>query len=145
MLLSQMGRYKESVAAYQGTVLIDGEHVGGHIGMGRSYEKMRQIDKAVEMFMKAIEVRPDEIISYGNLGRVLLETDRVFEAIAVFKMAAAMDPHDPIVGKGLVVAWFKAGEGERARAYVQGLKLVDAELHNRLSDLMGSLDCSDVK
>jgi tetratricopeptide (TPR) repeat protein len=145
MLLSQVGRYEESVAAYQEVVLIDGDHVGAHIGMGRSYENMGQIDKAVEMFMKAIEVRPDEIISYGDLGRVLLETDRVFEAIEVFKMAAAMDPHDPIAGKGLVVAWFKAGEGEKARAYVQSLKLVDAELYGRLSDLMGSLSAPDVK
>lgn len=67
------------------------------------------------------------------------------EAIEVFQMATAMDPHDPIAGKGLVVAYFKAGKEEKARAYVEGLKSVDAELYDRLSDLMSSLAGQDDK
>ena len=144
-LLSKMERYEESLLAYQGAVLLDGNRAGAYIGMGRSYENLGRTDQAVEMFMKAIQVQPDEIVSYGDLGRILLATDRAFEAIAVFKMAADMDPHDEIAGKGLVMAYFKAGESDKALAYLESLKPVDSQLHGQLLDLAGSLAGPKVK
>jgi len=138
-LLAQLGRYEESIAAYGEAVRIDKNHAGAHVGLGRSYEAVGRTGEAIQSFLKAIEVQPDLVIAYEDLGRVLLQTGRIAEAVKVFEMATALDPLDQVAGKGLVLAYLRAGEKEKARQYIRGLDPANAGFKEQLSALMDSL------
>ena len=60
--------------------------------LAESYEKARQLPKAIENYQKAIEVRPEDATFHNNLGHVYAEMGKISEAAAEFKKAAELDP-----------------------------------------------------
>ena len=56
-------------------------------------EKKGEKLKAVEFYRKAIEIQPDFISAYNNLGVLLYRIDKKEESIDSFKKALEIDPN----------------------------------------------------
>src|SRR5581483_6492233 len=57
-----------------------------------TYHKARQLDKAQEYYVKAIEAKPDDASLHNNLGNVYADMGKTTEAVAEFQKAAQIDP-----------------------------------------------------
>lgn len=57
-----------------------------------SYHKARQLDKAQQYYLKAIEAKPDDASLHNNLGNVYADMGKTNEAVAEFQKAAQVDP-----------------------------------------------------
>lgn len=65
----QMGKTKEAIAALEGAIAQSPKNAQLYDVMGKLYENTDE-NKAIEFFSKAIEVNPDFIEAYYDLGRV---------------------------------------------------------------------------
>jgi tetratricopeptide (TPR) repeat protein len=57
-----------------------------------SYHKARQLDKAQQYYVKAIEAKPDDASLHNNLGNVYADMGKTTDAVAEFQKAAQIDP-----------------------------------------------------
>jgi tetratricopeptide (TPR) repeat protein len=55
---------------------------------------MKQYDKAIEMFNKAVELRPDYKEGYLNLGRLYTMMNNVDKAIEMYERVLRIDAQD---------------------------------------------------
>ena len=58
------------------------------------YVNMKQYDKAIEMFNKAVELRPDYKEGYLNLGRLYTMMNNVDKAIEMYERVLRIDAQD---------------------------------------------------
>jgi tetratricopeptide (TPR) repeat protein len=63
-----------------------------HFLMGRTLDKLKRTDKAVEHYVKALELDPQHFPSLNELGVVLDRQGKFDQAIEHFRKAAAADP-----------------------------------------------------
>jgi FkbM family methyltransferase len=110
MALHDQERYLESVAAYEKSLAIQpGAHIT-HNNLGNTYRLMRQLDKAVECFDKAIRLKPDYIIAFKNKATSLCWEGNVPAALAVYLEAEKIAPQDPDIHKHLGIMRLLLGD-----------------------------------
>lgn len=92
--LIQQKKYPEAAALFeQGLPLAKGVNISILLAkMGESYEKARQLDKALENYRKATEANPTDSDLHNNLGNVLAEMGKSAEALQEFQKAAELNP-----------------------------------------------------
>jgi tetratricopeptide (TPR) repeat protein len=73
---------------------------------------------SITLFEHAIEVTDRNYVAYNNLGSALREEDRIREALADFKVAAAIQPQAPDIQENLGEALIAAGRPEEAQAHL---------------------------
>ncbi|MDT8396936.1 MAG: tetratricopeptide repeat protein, partial [bacterium] len=139
-LLSRLGRYDESAEAYRKVLLVDPDHLDALMGLGRSLEKLVRFPEAGEMYLKAMEGHPGQIVPYFGLGRAFLGQGKPREAGAVYRAALAVDPSDPLVHRGIVLAAHQEGNRDGAAAHIEGLKGTAPTLAAELSEMLEKLD-----
>ncbi len=71
-----------------------GQNYDTYIKQGLSSWDAGQFDRAIVIFTRAIEQKPDDPWAYGNRGFAYLQKSLYDEAIADFTMAIALDATD---------------------------------------------------
>lgn len=69
-----------------------------------------QFDKAEQACLEAIEHHPNDPSNYSNLGKVLQEQARYFEAITAYQTAIKLDPNFGMAHWNLALAYLTLGE-----------------------------------
>lgn len=109
-----------------------------HIQLGGKYLQEKKLDKALEEFQKAVELKPDDAESYVRLGNVLLEKRKIEEAIQKYKKASQLKPDDPIIKNNLGVAHQELGDLTNAEKFYREALALKSDLylaHNNLGEI----------
>jgi len=75
-----------------------------------------QIDEAIDAYKQAIQLAPDQIFVWNNLGNLCAKVGRSDEAMIAFRKALEGNPRDPIAWNGLANLHFKLGYADDAIA-----------------------------
>ena len=68
-----------------------------------------RIDEAIDAYKQAIQLAPDQIFVWNNLGNLCAKVGRSDEAMIAFRKALEGNPRDPIAWNGLANVHFKLG------------------------------------
>ena len=84
-----MGKYQEAIAKYEYSLTIDDQYVNTYLSLGDAYMAVNELDKAKEVYLKAVELSPNipqvhSVLAYlygkeGDYERAISETLRVLE------------------------------------------------------------------
>lgn len=77
---------------------------------------MNRNDEAVDAYKQAIELAPDQIFAWNNLGNLCLKIQRNDEAMIAFQKAIKHNPKDSIAWNGLGNVYYKTGYTDDAIA-----------------------------
>jgi tetratricopeptide (TPR) repeat protein len=75
-----------------------------------------QIDEAIQAYKQAIELAPDQMFVWNNLGNLCAKAGRNDEAMIAFRKALEGNPRDPIAWNGLGAVHFRLGYSDDAIA-----------------------------
>jgi tetratricopeptide (TPR) repeat protein len=84
----------------------------GDNNLGLLYSEKGQLDEAVQLLQRALEINPQYAESYSNLGLTLFRQGRVDEAIANYQKALEMIPRSFVTHTDLGTALFQKGKVE---------------------------------
>ncbi|MBI2617413.1 tetratricopeptide repeat protein [Candidatus Gottesmanbacteria bacterium] len=90
-----------------------------HNNMGDFYIRHGQREKAIEEFMKAIEIRPKYAEAYHNLGNTYLLTNDATKAAALFEQALRYNPTLLASMTNGAAAYIELGDYERAQSLLE--------------------------
>jgi tetratricopeptide (TPR) repeat protein len=94
-------------------------------------------------YREVLQLNPDHVYAYVNLGALLCETQRCHEAVALYEQAVRLAPEDPLVHFNRAIALEDAGRDQDAldsyaRCLAQDPSLGDAHFNSaRLCDRLG--------
>jgi len=103
---------------------------------------MDRIDDAINAYKQAIQLAPDQIFAWNNLGNLCAKIDRNDEAIVVFLKAIECNPKDPIGWNGLGNVYYKIGYVDDAiAAYRKSIQFMPTFAHpwSGLGDVYASV------
>ena len=121
---------------------------------GSASEAAREFERALELedadplaactaYGRALELDPDLVDAYVNLGRIAHEAGRGLEAIRLYELALERTPEDPVLHFNLALAVDDArGPAAAARHYERALELAPdfADAHYNFAALCEKLD-----
>jgi glycosyltransferase involved in cell wall biosynthesis len=81
------------------------------------WHKKGKIERAIAGFQAALRMKPDYILAYIELGSLLLEIDRLPEAIEVLRKAVAINPNEARLNKIFIDALVRNGALDEAFSY----------------------------
>jgi len=108
------GRYGEAAAVFARYTNEKPDNAWGHFMFGLSAWKSGDLPGAETAFETALSLDPDHVKSLLNLSRVLIEQDRVDEAIDRLMVAGDIEPMSHEVQRLLGRAFFEQGKAEDA-------------------------------
>jgi len=116
--LYEDGKFDEAAVIFQGLTVIARESYYGYAGLGAIAlaKTPPDLDGALPNLTIAAELNPDSPTVHANLGEALLRHRKFDEAAAEFRKALDLDPEKKDAG------------ANRARAIIEGLRVVTAEL-----------------
>jgi len=88
-------------------------------GLGDAYRRQAQCDSAIVPFLRAIEIQPQEIRAYVNLGACLAQEGRIREAEIVLRRAFSLAPSSFGVRNNLAAVLSLRGRETEALAIYQ--------------------------
>jgi tetratricopeptide (TPR) repeat protein len=92
--------------------------------MALVYSDLGRVDDAIEAYQQAIQLAPDQIFPWNNLGNLYIKLGRNEDALAAFHRAIEHNPTDAVSWNGLGNAYFKMGRiGEANSTYHQAIEL----------------------
>ena len=87
-------------------------------------DSRRILGKAVQAYLQALEINPNDASAYKNLGDLLVEQGNLEEAIQTYRQALELDPNDASAYNNLGGALVGQGDLEESiRVYRQALEL----------------------
>jgi len=96
-----------------------------HYGVGLAFEDLDQLDKAIERYRRALELKEDDAGAHNALGGALHKQGKLAEAIGHLELAVRYDPYMAEAHFNLAVALERKGDMARAlKHYRVGLKLM---------------------
>ena len=120
----QVGYWQDSLTFNSYVVQANPRSATGYINLGVAYRDLRQVDKAIAAYQKAIAIDPRNLQPYLNLGNRYKDAGRPQEAITYFKKAVEIDPADAEAYFSLGDIYRQGGESGAALAnYKLGLGL----------------------
>jgi tetratricopeptide (TPR) repeat protein len=90
--ISRNRDWKDSLTLWSKTVMTSPNSSIAHGSLGRAYQDLGQLDKAVREYKKAIELFPKDYKAYYNLGVLYDGQGALQEAVANYKRAIAINP-----------------------------------------------------
>lgn len=91
-VLEQLQRPYEAIAAYDGAIIHNSNFADAYIGKGDIYRNiLKQHEKALEEYQKAIRVAPKLAQGYSKIGEALKELNRFEEALHAYESALRYD------------------------------------------------------
>lgn len=105
-----------------------------------------RIEEAIDAYRQAIQLAPDQIFAWNNLGNLCAKIGRHDEAMTAFQKAIDGNPKDPIAWNGLGSVYFTIGRVEDAiAAHRKAIEYLPsfAQPWNGLGDVYASIDQLD--
>ncbi|MBR1757774.1 MAG: tetratricopeptide repeat protein [Lachnospiraceae bacterium] len=93
-----------------------------HYLLGRCYELNKEFGRAIDSYLKAVEVDPTFYMAYNNLGTAYLNQKENEKAKEVLEKAYEIRPDHPYVTSNLAYTCALFGENERARTLLEEAK-----------------------
>jgi tetratricopeptide (TPR) repeat protein len=113
--LVRLGRISEAVPFYRSLLARDPSHARGRSELGQVLLDLGQIDAELEVLLEAAATDdPTSAPAQYRLGQAFLHTGRLPEAIAKFKQAHTLDPHEPYLLSDVVYAYTLGADGHAA-------------------------------
>ena len=103
-------------------------------------------DEAIDAYKRAIQLAPDQIFAWNNLGNLCARIGRNDEAMIAFRKAVDGNPKDPIAWTGLANLHFRLGYMDDAiAAYRKAIQFMPtfAQPWNGLGDVYAGMGRSD--
>lgn len=118
MLLSDIGRLKESISVLNSASKIDTNNANVWNALGVAYSRSGEGKKAIEALKKSIELEPENPYTLRNLGG-LIAHDSLKEAIPYLEKAASTLPNDIQAQYGYGLALYETGDYTKADAILK--------------------------
>jgi arylsulfatase A-like enzyme/Flp pilus assembly protein TadD len=94
--------------------------VAAHINIGRNWERLGQLQRALASFERALQLEPESRLAHMDLGILLVRLGRADQADAHLKAAGPLN-RDPSARNRLAVAYAFAGQTDRGEAILREL------------------------
>jgi Flp pilus assembly protein TadD len=86
----------------------------GYFDMGAFCEKIQNPAAAIEMYRKAIELKPDFEPAYNNLGLIYGERGQYETALDIFRAAREINPRSLVSAYNTVIVYYLKGDYKKA-------------------------------
>ena len=137
VLLLDTGFPKEALQHFLYLTKFFNDDSGIYYNLGIVYEKLKEFDKAVDAYKKAIELSPDEVDSYYNLGLVYIAKKMYEEAVDCFETVLEHDSDDSNSYFSIGLCYFKEGKLDGAKYYFERtVELNDEDIYAHLHILI---------
>ena len=108
-----------------------------HFKQGFGYQDQGNLDQAVEEYKKAIELNPNYLKAYMNLGAVYMQQEKYDQAIEEFNTVIKLNYYYGKAHYNLGYIYLLQGEKEKAQEELKILKMMGSGLADRLEERMG--------
>lgn len=129
------GRYEEAIANFRKALEEDLSHAGAHGNMGLAYERLGDLPRAKQAYLRAIELQSDFEQAHFNLARLALSEGNVDQAISSLRWTIEISPDHADALNLLGMELGKAGKFGEAQAHLEKAVQVEpdfSEAHNNL-------------
>jgi tetratricopeptide (TPR) repeat protein len=133
---SKLGRYEDAAEACKQAIKIKPDYAEAHNNLGIAYSKLGRHQDAVEAYKQAIRIKPDYADAHYMLGVTYGGLGRYQDAIESYKQAIRIKPDDADAHCNLGSAYSLIGDKGSALEEYKILKTLDAELANKLFNLI---------
>ena len=132
----EQGNPRAAIAAFSAALALQPDRADAHRGIGQAYEAVKQPDKAVEHYQRAIALNGADAVALNNLAWVLSETRKSpDEALVWAQKAAQIAPRSPEVLDTLGWIQYRRGayaEAEKVLAQAVERAPGNASIHHHL-------------
>ncbi len=90
--LASRGDFEQGLIHFQEALKNNDKHYRAWCGLGSASRELKRYDEAIEYSLKAIELKPDYVVCYDNLGLAYAYKGAYPEAIKSFEKAIELDP-----------------------------------------------------
>jgi protein O-mannosyl-transferase len=133
---SGLGRYQEAIESYKQAIRIKPDDAETHYNLGNANRNLGRYQEAIESYKQAIRIKPVFAMAHYNLGAAYGNLGRYQDAVEAFKQAVRIKPDDAEAHYNLGNAYLLSGNKESALEEYKILKTLDAELANKLFNLI---------
>jgi tetratricopeptide (TPR) repeat protein len=106
--------YKSEYTIWSSTVKQNPRSTRAYINLGIAYTRDGKHDKAIEQYLKVLEINPEHANAHDSLGIAYLEKGLYDKAIAEFKKVIELKPEHINAYNNLGIAYEKKGEYKKA-------------------------------
>ncbi|MGI9308911.1 MAG: tetratricopeptide repeat protein [Gammaproteobacteria bacterium] len=119
-LLLGMERDPEALETIEYALIFKPDSVDLMLTKGGILDRMKQVDDAVEVFERALEIAPEDPTVLNALGYTLANNKRRYrDAHGYIKQALALDPDNPAIQDSMGWVLYRRGKLEQAREYLE--------------------------
>ncbi len=102
--LFEQGKPDAAIVEFQKAIRVDAKYFPARLNLAYAYEKMNQVEDAIDAYRKAINAQPQNFFAHNNLG-VLYDKQGLYDsAIAEFETALRIETDNEMARTNLVVA-----------------------------------------
>lgn len=132
----KLERWQGAIESFKQAIIIKPDDAKAHCNLGLAYGELGRYRDAVESYKQAIRINPDYTVAHFNLGVCYGKLGRWQEAVEAYKQVVRIKPDDAEAHYGLGGSYFFAGDKGSALEEYKILKTLDAELANKLFNLI---------
>ena len=133
---SKLGRFEDAIEACKQAIRIKPDDTAAHNNLGVAYGSLGRHQEAIEAYKQAIRIEPDYADAHCNLGLAYYDLSRFQEAIESYKQAIRINPDYAKAHFVLGATYLIIGDKGSALEEYKILKTLDAELANKLFNLI---------
>ncbi|MDE2998275.1 MAG: tetratricopeptide repeat protein [Gemmatimonadota bacterium] len=89
--LFEKRRYQQALQAFEDAVRLDGNNAQAYRGMAKTYQKLKDSDKAIANFRMATTVKADYVEAHYELGNLFINLKRYKDAQGAFQAVLNLD------------------------------------------------------
>lgn len=111
--------YQDALSLFRELLAENPTLVDAHLGLGRTYEAMGDLQKAEPAYRRATTLEPENFDAQVGLGRVLTSLQKYNDAINAFHRALIIRPDNLEANMGMAMAYLKQNQAQQALAFAQ--------------------------
>ncbi|MEN6558437.1 MAG: tetratricopeptide repeat protein, partial [Thermoguttaceae bacterium] len=120
---NQTAYWKDNLTVFGHAVEVTRDNYFAYNHLGVAYQDLKQIEKAGENYIKAVEIAPNYDSASGNLGIYYANTGQLEKAISYLKNAARVNPFVSVHHSNLAAAYLRLNRiDEAAASFQEGLQ-----------------------
>lgn len=116
-------RFAQAISAFKESVSRDPKNVKAEDNLGLAYAALDRYDEAIVAYQNAIDWQSDSLVKdsgpYIDLGNVLLDQNRISEAVSYLSQGVALSPNESRAHGGLGKAYLRARDLEKAQSELE--------------------------
>jgi len=131
---SESGDYQDALLLFRDLLSENPTLVDAHLGLGRTYERMGDLDKAEPPYARAASLDSENFDAQLGHARVLAGLHRYKEAVRAFHRALVIRPENIEANVGMAMTYLKEGQATEALVFAQkAVELASADGEARVN------------